>query len=472
MSNYADDDGFAFDQAFEDEIIAQCLRDPDYMNKAADVIDAHHFSTEQHSWIWKVCKSTWLDHGERATPRILLNEARSEFPDDDERAAALELATKLVRFKPTSPKAALGALEAFVRFVKLQTAGEEMARKLEKGDVDGAYEAIGSVVRLDARPSGFEVCDFIGGFGHRLKMSKLKRDNPDLYPVITTGLKKVDAIIDGIRQEELGIVLATTGRGKSIMMVHLGYNALKRHRGLGIVHFSYEMHHSQVAMRYDARWTGLLHRKFKVFDFTEDELKSIVQRMRKIKAQWNNRLKIVSAPVRSSTLAQTRRMVVELQDTMEHPIKLIIMDSPDHLMPDRIYKEGGKRHERADTYWGVKAWAEEDDLSIWGSTQAGKQAADRIAKSEDTSEAYETARIASIVMSLNSPTKHTRATPKVEVGEDATDDGSIVLTSAAALELFLTKYRDGEGQIRIPLETDLARMLIKDGIDPKEAARA
>lgn len=465
-------DDLTFDQDFEDEIIAQCLRDPDYMNRAAEVLDAHHFSTEQHGWIWKVCKETWLEHGERANTRVLLNEARSEFPDDDERAAALELAQRLIRLKPTAPKAALGALTTFVRFVKLQTAGEEMARKLEKGDVDGAYEAVGQIVRLDARPSGFEVSDFIGGFSHRLKMSKLKRDNPDLYPVIMTGLKKLDGIIDGIRQEELGNLIATTGRGKSIMAVHFGYHALKKHRDIGIVHFSYEMNHLQVAMRYDSRWTGLLHRKFKVFDFTEDEIAAIVARLRKIKQQWKDRLKIVSAPVRSATLTQTRRMVAELQDTMECPIKLVIMDSPDHLMPDRIYKDGGKRHERADTYWGCKAWVEEDKLSMWATTQAGKQAADRIARAEDTSESYEVSRIASIVLSLNAPTKRTRATPKVEVGEDEEHDGnSIVLSSAASLELFLTKYRDGEGQIRIPLETDLARMLIKDGVDPKDADR-
>jgi replicative DNA helicase len=463
---------FEFDQEFEDEIIAQCLRDPDYMSKAAEVLDDHHFSTEQHAWLYKVCKGTWLDHSERATPRVILSEARSEFSDEDERAAALELATRLIRLRPVSPKAALGALTEFVRFVKLQTAGEEMARKLEKGDIDGAYDSIGKVIRLDARPTGFEVCDFVGGFTERLKMSKLKRDNPDLYPVIKTGLKKIDGIIDGIRQEELGLVMATTGRGKSIMCVHLGFNALKRHKDIGIAHFSYEMHHSQVAMRYDARWTGKLHRKFKVFDFTDGELESLFARYRKIKSVWENRLKIISAPVRSSTLQQTRRMVMELQDQMDVPIRLVIMDSPDHLMPDRIYKEGGKRHEHSDIYWGVKGWAEEDDIAVWASTQAGKQAADRIAKSEDASEAYEKARIASIVMSLNSPSRKTRATPKVEIGEDEGDESAVVLSSAAALELFLTKYRDGEGQIRIPLETDLARMLIKDGVDIEEKKAA
>jgi replicative DNA helicase len=462
---------FEFDQDFEDEILAQCFLDSEYMSKASDVLDAHHFSTEQHSWIWKVCRATWFDHNERVTARLLLNEARSEFPDDDEKAAALQLVAKLMALKPESPKAALGVLTEFVRFVKMQTAGEQMARKLEKGDVDGAYEEMGQIVRSDSRPTGFEYTDFISGFADRLKTQKLRRDNPDLYPVITTGLKKLDNIIDGIRQQELGLLMATTGRGKSILCVHLGYNALKAHKDAGIVHFSYEMHHSQVAMRYDARWSGLQHRQFKTFDFTSSEIKGMAARLLKIQKQWEDRLMIVSAPVRSATLQQSRQMVAELQDKMEAKVRMVIMDSGDHLMPDRIYRDGGKRHEHADIYWGMKGWAEEDDVAIWSSTQAGKQAADRVAKAEDASEAYEKSRIASIVLSLNSPSNKTRSTPKVEIGEDTGDENAAIeLSSVAQLELFLTKYRDGEGNIRIPLETDLARMIIKDGAEIKSGA--
>jgi len=113
----------------------------------------------------------------------------------------------------------------------------------------------------------------------------------------------------------------------------------------------------------------------------------------------------------------------------------------------------------------VKGWAEEDDISIWGTMQAGKQAAGRIATTEDASEAYEKSRIADTVLSVNRPESKTRATPKVEVGEDREDEGDeIAIATKSDVELFLTKYRDGESQIRIPLETDLARMMLKDAI--------
>lgn len=453
-----------FDVEFEDDILAQCMRDVEYLKNALTIIEGHHFSTEQHTWLYQVIKDTWESSAELTSISIITANARAEFDDLDERSAALELAAKLRRKKPETPRAALNELEKFVRFVKLQTAGEEMARAMERGNLDKAYTTMREVVMRDARPSGFQVTDWMGGFSQRLRDQKFKRDHPDLYPIIPTGFKKLDGIIDGIRQKEFGLVLGATGRGKSIVGVHLGYTAVKKVRDIGVAHFNYEMHHAQVAMRYDARFTMMLHRKFKTYEFTDEEIRAITSRVRKSFAKYNNRLKIISAPVRSATLAQTRRLVDELQSTMEVPIRLIILDSPDHFLPERTYKD--KRHEATDIYWGVKGWAESEDISVWGTMQAGKQAAKRIAEAEDASEAYEKSRIADHVLSVNRPESRTRATPKVEVGEDSEDDETAVaVESKSDIELFLSKYRDGESQIRIPLETDLARMMLKDAAE-------
>jgi replicative DNA helicase len=459
---------FEFDVEFEEEILAACLKRPEFVKRAAGILDAHHFSTDQLGWIWRVIKDNWETHKECITPKIIINESRSEFPDDDEQAVALELGTKLFRLEPTDPNASLAALTEFVRFVQLQTAGEEMAKQMEKGNTDGAYEIMGKAIRKDAKPTGFERQDFIRHFARRLKTQKERRDHPELYPVIPTGFKKVDMLMDGgVRNQEFSMVMATTGKGKSIVCVHLGFHALKKIKAITVAHFSFEMHVSQVLMRYDARWSGNLHKNFKVFNFTDRELSSMVARLKKVRKGWIDRLQVVSAPVRSASLLDVRRQVQEMNDELEFPVGFVIMDSVDHLQPERIYKDGGKRHEHGDLYWGAKAWAEEDDIPIWSSTQAKASAADRIARSEDAGEAYEKSRIASNILSLNSPSNKNRSTPKVEIGEDddAEDDREVVIKKASQLSMLLTKQRDGECNVHIPLDTDLARMLIKDGAD-------
>lgn len=456
-----------FDLEFEEDILAWCLRRKSFVKQASSVLDAHHFGTEKHSWVWQIIKNTWDSHHEKATIKLFINESRSEFTDDDEQAAALELVAKLIALRPENPKASLAALTTFVRFVKLQSASEQMVRFMEKGKIDEAYGAISAVARKDAEPRGFESSDFVKDFANRLAVQRDKKNNPDKYPVIPTGIQQLDKIIGGIRQKEVAMILATTGVGKSVLSVNLGYSALKKRRELGICHFSTEMYHAVVQMRYDTRFTGLLHKKFKESDFTRRELKAMLARLKKVHKLWAGRLHVVSAPVRSVTLAQCRAKVSQMNDENEVPIGLVIFDSPDHVIPERQHRDAS-RLEASDTYWSAKSWAEEDAISMWVTTQAGRGAVDKVATAEMASDSYDKSRIADVIVSLNKPNRKSRATPKVEIGEDD-DDGNnedtVVMKNAAGLELQLTKHRDGEGNITIDLSehSDLSRMLIRSG---------
>jgi len=298
----------AFDVEFEDEILSQCMRSTEYLRGATATLDSHHFATEQHGWIWKTMKDVWDSHGERLTTRLISHRARGDFKDVDERMAVLELSSKLKRLRPAAPKAALGELGEFVRFVHLQTSMEDAVRHLDKGNIGEAYSAVGKVVSMDSRPNDYEVAHWVEEFVDRLKAAKVRRDNPDAYPVIATGIRGLDKIIGGIRETELGIIAATTNRGKSIMGVHLGFHAIKKNHG--VIHFSTEMHKDQVSMRYDSRWSRMVHAKFKTYDFTSAEIKSMAARLKKARMRYDGLLKIVSMPVSSARLAQMKTMVV------------------------------------------------------------------------------------------------------------------------------------------------------------------
>jgi len=71
------------------------------------------------------------------------------------------------------------------------------------------------------------------------------------------------------------------------------------------------------------------------------------------------------------------------------------------------------------------------------------------------------------VATLNKPKVKSRATPKIVVGDDVDDDDDendvkTASTINGDLELQLAKYRDGVANVRVPLQTDLKRMLIRD----------
>lgn len=450
-----------FDQEFENDILAQCLRSQEYLKQAASLVDAHHFSTEEHGFVWDSIKEIWTDNRETMTPRTFAARVRRKIKakDADQRAAILELGIELFKRKPVATSTALSELNHFVRYVQLQTTMEEAVKRLARSDVEGAWSLFKTATMRDMRPKGLLVSRWFEEFNVRLDEQKRRKEHPETFRVIPTGIKGIDKYIDGIRPGELGIIMATTGKGKSVMAVHLGYHGIIK--GHGVVDIRTEMLPPAVAMRYDARFTRMFHRKFKMFDFTKEELEQLQTRWKRMHKKLNGLLRIVHCPVRSSTLDVARRAVEEMRNEMPN-VSMVVFDSPEHMKPAQSYKE--KRHEQADIFWDCKGWAEEDNLSIWATGQAGKQAAKGIARSEDASESYDKARIADIIITLNRPEKRSRATPKVEIGEDDAEAAkeAATVTTGADLVALMSKYRDGEDQIMVPLDADLRRMLIRD----------
>ena len=58
-----------------------------------------------------------------------------------------------------------------------------------------------------------------------------------------------------LESSELGVVIAPTGAGKSMVLVHLGTQALKE--GKTVVHYTLELSDTVVGSRYDSCMTGI-----------------------------------------------------------------------------------------------------------------------------------------------------------------------------------------------------------------------
>lgn len=455
----------SFDLDFEDEVLATCMRNKTYLRKAISVVEAHTFGTEHRIWLWKTVSDVWETSGELLTRKVALHRARSDFKDDEERIAVVELVGKLKSLRPKSPHAALHELGKFVRFAKAGSAFERSVGLLEKGDVDEAYRLMDLLVQSDRREDDkWEVSRWIEEFTARLVHQKNIKLNPHLYPAVATGIRGLDKLIDGLRPTELGIVASTTNRGKSIFAVQLGYWAINQ--GIGVVDFRTEMSAAQTAMRYDSRWTRILHSKFKHFEFRRKEIRVLDERLKKAKKKYKGLLRIVGMPVTTATLAKLKRAVTELRDDMRN-VGLIIVDSGDHVRPEQSSSRDF-RFETAEVYWGLAGWAATDRLPIWAMAQLSAKAVDRVGQTEDIAEAYDKGRIADILATLNQPTEKNRSTSKLMVGEGSVEDEKMVQArikqsgDSTDLELNLAKHRDGVAKVIIPLETDLRRMLIQD----------
>lgn len=452
-----------FDLAFEEELLAQCLHDTEFLKAAFRLLEAHHFSTPQLSWVWVQISECWKSFAERTTVKLFVSRAERDFSDIDDQRTVLEIVLKLFRLKPISPRASLAELQRFVRFVNLQVAMENAVKDLHDGKVDDAFASLRRATLQDLRPRAYKVARWIEEFDDRQRERKHRKEHPEEYTSIPTGLRRLDGAISGMRAGELGLVVGTTGRGKSIFLGHLGYHAILS--SYGVVHFSLEMPVHQVAARYDSRFTSLAHKKFKAFDFTMEELRLIDARLGKMRKALSGRLQIVSMPLRRCDIHAIRNAIEEVRSEM--PVHMIIVDSGDHMQSST--KWDSKRLEQAEVYWDLKTLAEEESLVIWSSTQAGREWESRTAGAEAVSESYDKARIADVILTLNAP-KDERSRSKGGSSDDVEDE-SAVSESKSRMEVFLAKYRDGESKVRIPLDPDFTTMMIRESEEEEKDER-
>ena len=111
-------------------------------------------------------------------------------------------------------------------------------------------------------------------FGHDFLADFEERYQPRHRQPVTTGWKEIDHIVGGgLGKNELGVVVAPTGAGKSMVLVHLGAQAVKE--GKTVIHYTLELQDTVIANRYDSCITGyplsdLINFKDEIYDEIKD----------------------------------------------------------------------------------------------------------------------------------------------------------------------------------------------------------
>jgi replicative DNA helicase len=469
-----------FDIEFEEDILAACMRDVSYLKHAARLLDAHHFNSEQHAWVWKCVKDIWDKYRESATGPLIIARARNDFQDDDAIKVHIQLVSKIGKRTPKAVNAKLEHLTTFVKRVNIQLAMESALEALEKNKVDEAHKAIAKCASYNVGKRVYTHEAWIENFKQRQADRKQRRDHPELYPRVPTGFKKLDHILSGgIEVQELGLVLGTTGMGKSITLCNMCFSAVRA--GFPAVYFAMEMPARQIATRQDARWLKLPYRKFKEFEWLPSELKAMNLKLDKVHKRFENKLHILSMPVRAGSIMDIRNALDDLWTDYGFKAKVIFVDSGDHLNAVNIGRHESFRLQQSSVYWDLAHLADEEGYAIWSSTHAGREWSKDIAEAEAAGESYDKARIADIVMSINKPEKKKRTTNITTDKDDDEDDdvsaneaapsGANTAVQGEQMVLRLSKYRDGQGRVSIPIDAQFAMMYMEE-LDSEAAENA
>jgi replicative DNA helicase len=261
--------------------------------------------------------------------------------------------------------------------------------------------------------------DFILDFEKRFE---LKARNP-----IATGWELIDNISKGgLGRGELGVVIAPTGAGKSMALVHLGAMALQA--GLNVVHYTLELQDKVVALRYDSCITGISLTDVK-------EQKDIVwSGVKDIKGK----LIIKEYPTKSASTNTIKNHLEKLK-RKDFRIDMVIVDYGDLIRPINAQKE--KRIELESIYEELRGLAQVYQCSLWTASQTNRSGLNaEVITMESISEAFNKCFVADFIFTISRTIK-----------DKNMNEG----------RLFVAKNRNGPDGLVFPIFMDTSNVKIK-----------
>ena len=321
-------------------------------------------------------------YGTQPSHEIMKTIMKSQLEDENE---ALQKQTRTYFAKVLSDVNILDSAEfvkdtalEFCRKQKLREAMIKSTTLLQKCSFDEI-----SVLINDALKAGADAdfgYDYIKDFEKRFELSTRE--------TITTGWENIDQITGGGGgRKELGVVIAPTGVGKSMVLVHLGATALKA--GMTVVHYTLELQDTVIASRYDSCITGI-------------RLNEVQDRKSEIKKDIDDlegTLIVKEYPTKTATTNTIRAHLEKLKQQGITP-DMIIVDYADLLRTLSARKE--KREELESIYEELRAIMMENNCAGWTASQTNRTGLNQeIITMQAISEAFNKCFIADFIFSVS-----------------------------------------------------------------------
>ena len=254
------------------------------------------------------------------------------------------------------------------------------------------------------------------------KRFEIKARNP-----MSTGWKIIDDLCKGgLGQGELGVVIAPTGAGKSMALVHLGSQAIKQ--GKNVIHYTLELSDTVVASRYDSCITGINLQE--LFNKKEE----IFQEVKDLEGQ----LVVKEYPTKSAGVTTLYNHLEKLKQYNTSP-DMIIVDYADLLRSSNKSEE--KRHQLESIYEELRGMAQEFKCSVWTASQTNRSGLSaEVITMEAISEAFNKCFVADFIFSLSRSIEHR-----------ASNGG----------RMFIAKNRNGPDGLVYPIYMDTANVKIE-----------
>ena len=370
-----------FGKKFQENMCQLMLEDRPFYDQISEVININFFEKKY----LQIFIETLMKHRERYPTHpnfeVMMTLLRTELNHHD-KATAKQVREFFARIKSSDGiEEALWVKDKAVDFCRKQVLKEAMLKsvKLLKSS---SFDEIEKVIQ-DALKLGTD-----NNFGHEYHKDALVRFDIINRSPITTGWPRMDEICKGgLGKNELGVVIAPTGAGKSMILVHLAAEALKQ--GKTVVYYTLELKDTVVGARFDACLTGVPLNEHR------DRKLEILSKIENIEGS----LIIKEYPTKSASVQTIKNHIEKLKKRGTEP-DIVICDYADLLRPVRHSNE--KRHELEETYEGLRALAQIYEIPVWTASQTNRGGLNaEVITMEAISEAFNKCFVADFIFSLS-----------------------------------------------------------------------
>mgnify|MGYP003121147096 CR=1 FL=1 len=284
----------------------------------------------------------------------------------------------------------------------------------------GQYDSITKIIN-EALSKGNDQ-----NFGHDWFMDLDQRYVKKSRKPITTGWQRIDEITKGgVGAKELAVVIAPTGAGKSMVLVHLGAQALKL--GKKVVHYTLELADTVVGIRYDSCLA-----KVDLRDIM-DSKEIVKERIQDV----SGKLIIKEYPTKSASTKSLKNHLEKLRKQNIMP-DVVIVDYADLLRP--VSHGAEKRHDLEGIYEELRGMATEFNCAFITASQTNRGGLNaEVITMESISEAFNKCFVADFIFSLS-------RTPQDK--------------QANSGRIFIAKNRNGPDGLVFPAAVDWATVSI------------
>ena len=340
-----------FGKSFQEKLAHLILQERAFCDQMQEVIAVSFFELKYlQSFVSKIFayREKYETH---PTYEIMATILRSEMEDESEsvRKQARDFLARALSSKEI--KEAEYIKDVSLDFCKKQKLKEAMIKSvdlLHHSSFDEISTIINNAIKLGSD----------NNFGYEYIADFEERYIPKMRHPVTTGWKLIDDITNGgLGNSELGVVIAPTGAGKSMVLVHLGAQAIKE--GKTVVHYTLELQDMSIGLRYDSCLTGV---PINDLSFFKDEVYEKV-------SNFGGRLIIKEYPSKTAS-TNTIKTHLEKLKTRGIDVDMVIVDYADLLRPKRVERE--KRHELESMYEELRGLAQEFKCLFWTASQTNR----------------------------------------------------------------------------------------------------